>query len=319
MTDSIERIGTTMRAFPRLLGTVTLAAVVAVSASATLSGNAGADSASATHSRRGGHGQIYFFARPSSAVALVGQHLPSPNPLVLRPSGFPLFEDGQWVLEKLHWSEWGSPVARARGLSSSSNDDPNAAEGKRIITWAKVRLSQPGVFRGHRVYRCITITVPRPAHYPPACLQRRDRYIGLMAPGSGEPVGVPGGGSKNRRLKEFSSPDRHVTCFIGTPYIGGAPAACFAYRTKLSGPELSAWIQASGEIHLCNVLKPSLSEVCFQNWVDDLPVLAYGQSSELNGIRCTSASDGITCQKVSGAGKGHGFRINRDEAVEIGS
>lgn len=210
-------------------------------------------------------------------------------------------------------------MARARGLSSSSNDDPNAAEGKRIITWAKVRLSQPGVFRGHRVYRCIRITVPRPAHYPPACLQRHDRYIGLMAPGSGEPVGVPGGGSKNRRLEEFSSPDRHVTCFIGAPYIGGAPAACFAYRTKLSGPELSAWIQASGGIHLCNVPKPSLSEVCFQNWVDDLPVLAYGQSSELNGIRCTSASDGITCRKVSGAGKGHGFRINRDEAVEVGS
>ena len=308
-----------MRALPRLLGTAALVAVVAACVSTALSGKAGPDSASATLDRSAGQGSIYFFARPSSAVALVGQHLSTPNPLVSHPAGFPLFEDGQWVLEKLNWSGWGSPVARASGLSSSSNDDPSAAQGKRIITWAKVRLSQPGVFRGHRIYRCIRVTVPRPAHYPPACLQRHERYIGLMAPGSGEPVGVPGEGSKNRQLEEFSSPDRHVTCFIGTSYIGGAPAACFAYRTKLSGSELSAWIQASGEIRLCNVPEPSLSEVCFQNWVDDLPVLAYGKSSELNGIRCTSASDGITCRKVSGAGKGHGFRINRDEAVEVGS
>lgn len=308
-----------MRAFPRLLGTAALVAVVAACVSAALSGKAGADSESATLDRSAGQGSIYFFARPSSPVAIIGQHLTIPNHLVVRPSGFPLFEDGQWVLEKLHWTGWGSPVAKARGLSSSSNGIPNAVEGKRIITSARVTLSKPVRFRGHEVYSCFRLKVPPPAHYHFSCLQRSHRLIGLMTPGSGEPVGVPGGGSKNRRLEEFSSPDRHVTCFIGTPYIGGAPAACFAYRTKLSGPELSAWIQASGGIHLCNVLKPSLSEVCFQNWVDDLPVLAYGQSSELNGIRCTSAPNGITCVKVSGPGKGKGFRVNKDEAVEVGS
>lgn len=153
-----------------------------------------------------------------------------------------------------------------------------------------------------------------------------------------DPRCVPTGGTKSRlwtwngnkfvhgnwdyhyvNPEEFSSPDRHVTCFIGTDYIGGAPAACFANGTNPSGSQLSGWIQVSGGIYVCNVLKPSLSEGCFQNWVDGLPVLAYGQSSKLNGIRCTSASDGITCRKVSGAGKGHGFRINRSEVVPVGT
>ena len=119
--------------------------------------------------------------------------------------------------------------------------------------------------------------------------------------------------------EEFSSPDRLVTCFLGTDYIGGAPAACFARGTRLSGSDYNAWIKASGEITLCNVPEPSLSESCFVNWVDDLPVLGFGQSSKLNGVRCISATDGITCRKMSGAGKGRGFRINRNEVVPLGT
>ena len=309
-----------MRAFPRFLGTVALAAVVAVSASAALSGNAGADSTSATHSRRGGHGQIYFFARPSSAVALVGQHLPTPNPLVLRPSGFPLFEDGQWILEKLHWSGWGSSVARASGLSSSSNDDPNAEQGKRIITWAKVRLSQPGVFRGRRVYRCIRITVPRPAHYPPACLQRSPRYIGLMTPGSGEPVGVPGSSDGTLHLTNFMSPDRKVWCQI---YSFGTDCG-----TEPDPPTHAAELKPNGKVSLCLVLRTEYPEgskvplTCFQNWPlpsDHVPVLEIGKTTQDSGFRCTSSAEGMTCTDVAGAGKGHGFRINKDEGVEVGS
>jgi hypothetical protein len=306
-----------MRAITRLLRTAALASVVAAGATAFALSSANADSSS--QHLRGGNGKIYFFERPSSAVALVGQHLPSPNPLVLRPSGFPLFEDGQWVLEKLHWSGWSSPVARARGLSSSSNDDPNAVEGKRIITWAKVRLSQPGVFRGHRVYRCIRITVPRPAHYPPACLQRHDRYIGLMAPGSGEPVGVPGSSDGTLHLTNFMSPDREVWC-----QIDSFATAC---GTEPEPPTHSAWLKSNGKVSLCSVLRtehPEGSKVpmtCFQNWPlpsDHLPVLEIGKTTQDSGFRCTSSAEGITCTDVAGAGKGDGFRINKDEAVGVG-
>jgi hypothetical protein len=115
----------------------------------------------------------------------------------------------------------------------------------------------------------------------------------------------------------FSSPDRHVTCYVGSDYDGAAPASCYAYATKVSGPQVSARIETSGKVYLCNVATPSLAEVCFQNWNPELPVLEYGQHSELDGVRCTSAADGITCIKVSGSGKGRGFRIAKGEAVEV--
>jgi hypothetical protein len=123
------------------------------------------------------------FVLPAAAQAKLPQpiyfwsNIPEPvsssffnNPLVIRPSGFTLFEDGQWVLQDMHWSGWGSSVAHATGISSSSNDIPNVAQGKRIKTWAHVTLSNPGRFHGHEVYRCFKLTVPPPAHYPPSCL-----------------------------------------------------------------------------------------------------------------------------------------------------
>jgi len=307
-----------MRALLRLFGVAALVGVVVASASAVPSSDAGVNSA-ILH-RRGGHRQIYFFTRPSSAVALVGEHLSVPNPLVARPSGLPLFEDGQWVLEKLHWTSWGSPVAKATGKSNSDSDVPNVAEGKRIITWAKVRLSQPGIFHGHRVYRCIRVTVPRPANYPPRCLQRHDRYIGLMTPGSGEPVGVPGSSDGTLHLTNFMSPDRKVWCQI---YSFGADCG-----TEPKPPTHSAELKPNGKVSLCSVLQTEYPEgskvplTCFQNWPlpsDHVPLLKIEKITQDSGFRCTSSAEGITCTDVAGAGKGHGFRVNKDEAVEIES
>lgn len=263
-----------------------------------------------TASDRGEGGAIYFFADPSEGVALVGQHIPRPNPLVIRPSGFALFVDGQWVLEKLHWTGWGSPVAKARGLSSSSNDIPNAEEGKRIITWAKVRLSGIGHFHGHRIYRCMRVTVPPPAEFPPGCLQRSDRYIGLLTPGSGVPVGVA---SSTRHLSEFLSPDKRVWCTFG---LGSG--SCNSLNPN-SGAQLSAELSESGTVTTCSVADPSLSEGCFQQFDNSAPVLRIGEDSSFAGIRCESAPNGITCTKITGVGKGNRFRVNKSEAVEVGA
>ncbi|HEY2477230.1 MAG TPA: hypothetical protein VGI17_00705 [Solirubrobacterales bacterium] len=255
--------------------------------------------------------QIYFWANLGSPVSSPVHGLP--NPPVVRPKTLVIFEDGQWIIEKLRWTGWGSPVARAKGLSSSSNGDPNAEQGKRIITPAGVTLTQPGVFRGRRVYRCIRIKVPRPAHYPPACLQRTGKVVGLTSPGAGTPVGVPGG-SSNAGLTSFLSPDKNVWCLVepGRAFCGaGGPSG--------QGPELAGTLEKSGRVTLCSVQVPSLKESCFQNWDSSSPVLHYGETTEAEGIRCTSAKDGITCVKVAGARKGHGFRVNKDEAIEVGA
>ena len=47
-------------------------------------------------------------------------------------------------------------------------------------------------------------------------------------------------------------------------------------------------------------------------------ILGYGQETELGGIRCVSATEGIICTAVSGAGAGKGFRINRAQVVQVG-
>jgi hypothetical protein len=254
--------------------------------------------------------RIYFFSSPSAPLDA------SHNRLVVRPSGFPLFLDGQWVLEKLRWTDWGSPVARARGLSSSSDGQPNATDGKRIITRARVRLSKPGRYHDDDVYRCIRITVPPPAHYGSRCLQRLGTVVGLFTPGSGEPVGAAEAEPGVRHLSEFFSPHREVWCKFSDAF---AELFC---GTEPEPPTRSASIDERGHVSLCEVLQneyPPGSPVplrCLSNWPSNpLPVLHYGQENAIGPFRCTSATNGITCLKASNAGAGNGFRVSKDEAV----
>lgn len=112
---------------------------------------------------------VYFFASPFGLL--------SDTTLVIRPRGFPIFLDGQWVLERLRWKHWGAKVARATGISSSSDDDPDAASGKRIKTRARVTLSNRGRFQGHTVYRCVKVTVPPPADFGPRrCIKGKGKF-----------------------------------------------------------------------------------------------------------------------------------------------
>lgn len=213
-------------------------------------------------------------------------------------------------------------MAKAKGLSSSSDDDPNAAQGKRIITWAKVRLSEPGHFHGHRVYRCIRVTVPPPANYPPGCLQRSHHYVGLLKPGSGEPVGEEDGHGDARHITNFLSPDQKVWCL----FLNSAPGIICG--TEPSLPTHSASLNLRGHVDICSVSQTEqapgskVPNGCFQNWPspeDHVPTLRYGEQATFDVFRCDSEPDGITCAKAFGQGKGHGFRVNKDEAVEVGT
>jgi hypothetical protein len=258
-------------------------------------------------------GPIYFWANLGNPVKTPVHGFP--NPPVIRPSTFVIFEDGQWVIEKLHWTDWGSPVAKATGKSSSSDDKPNAVEGKRIITWAKVTLYDPGVFEGRRVYRCIRIKVPPPADFGTRCLQRTGKSVGLGTPGFGTPVGGETTGGGARHVDEFFSPGRKVWCQIS---LFDRTASCGSYPEP---PTHSATLEPNGRVEICSVEKLEYPEGaghgppagCFQNWPPDpLPILRPGETTTVAGTRCTSASDGITCIRA-----GHGFRVNADEAVEV--
>ena len=121
-------------------------------------------------------------------------------------------------------------------------------------------------------------------------------------------------------LSQFLSPDSKVWCTVGTAMdVHGR--SCGTYPEP---PTRAAELDGDGNVRLCSVPRliyppgGHVPEGCFQNWNADAPILKYGQRTEQNGLRCTSATNGITCIKVAGTGKGKGFRINKDEVVEIG-
>jgi hypothetical protein len=129
---------------------------------------------------------------------------------------------------------------------------------------------------------------------------------------------VPVGGASiilaSLTLREFLSPDRKVWCVVEDGGCGTNP----------NPPTRAAEIHSNGTVSLCfvpEVVYPPGGHVplgCFENFNQSAAILPYGQSDLYGDIRCTSAPSGITCVKVSGAGQGKGFRINANEAVEVG-
>lgn len=124
------------------------------------------------------------------------------------------------------------------------------------------------------------------------------------------PTSTPG----TLHLREFLSPDRKVWCVVEDRGCGTEPEP----------PTRSAEIDSHGDVRICSVprlMVPPGGHVplgCFQNWNKNAPILRYGQSDLYDGIRCTSEPNGVTCIVVAGVGKGKGFRVNKDEAVEVG-
>lgn len=119
------------------------------------------------------HEPTYFFGSVAATIKFPGMPVQGE---VIRPSTIFLFADGSWALVKLHWTGWGSNSAHARGTSSASNGIPNQAQGKRILTPAKITLSNPGPFFGRQVYRCFRVQVQPPATDLHGCLTGHNGY-----------------------------------------------------------------------------------------------------------------------------------------------
>lgn len=232
---------------------------------------------------------VYFFSDNSQPI---GPH----NRLVKRPSGFVLFLDGQWVLQGLHWTGWGSAVARATGVSNSSSDVPDAARGRRIKTWADMTLSSPVRWHGHEVYSCFKILVPPPASDLSGCvLPNLPIGSGWLAGGTGE--------------VEFLAPGKRIWCGLDTTL---SFCAGHANRQPLAAvPALGATISPSGTVTLCSVpATPNLQAGCAQDWDATAPVLSVGQAVKAANVLCRSERAGIVCKIASGIHKGTGFQIN---------
>lgn len=221
------------------------------------------------------------------------------------PREFPYFCDGAAVVESAHWKSWGAPKATARAIMNEAelNNHDSVATAPRTRRAVTIKASQIKVCGGRHTYTRIVIRF----HKAVNGIEKLEE--GELLPKCSTP-----GQAQNRHLTSFLSPDRKVWCLLE---VGIGTGLCGVGGEGGNGPELSAIITRSGRVSTCSVAVPSLQESCLQNWDASSPVLHYGETTESEGIRCSSARDGITCIKVSGAGKGHGFRVNKDEAVEV--
>lgn len=118
---------------------------------------------------------------------------------------------------------------------------------------------------------------------------------------------IPGTGPQPTlvHLNDFNSPDRKIWCEILKD-----PSGNYAW-CGTQAPSRLATVKADGSVTVCN-------GDCLQNWSTTATVLAYGHRSELNGFRCASEKNGITCTVIAGAGKGKGFLINASGITEVG-
>jgi hypothetical protein len=230
--------------------------------------------------------RVYFFSDNSKPIG-------PGNPLVMRPSGFPLFLDGQWLLQHLHWRDWGSPVARATGISNSATGSPSAAQSPRIKTWADVTLSDPVRWRGHMVYSCFKILVPPPASDLSGCVLPQVPIGNGWLAGNGTQV-------------EFLAPGQRIWCGIDsvTAFCAGYPGG----QSLRGVPTLGATLTRGGIVSICST--SSVQGGCAQNWDATPPVLQVGQRVRADNVLCQSESRGIACTIASGGKAGKGFLIN---------
>lgn len=244
-------------------------------------------------------------ATPSKQISFygdLGNPINSPyikNPLLVRPSRIFLFEDGSWVLEKLHWSAWGSSVARARGISSASNCTPNCAAGKRTNVPAQFTLSSPGRVLGHRVYRCYQLTIPsRPQSDQHACLKLSGKmivYSRVAKTSTAAPV---------RTSAQFDA-SSGVHCEMNDPNVNGFYVFCNANARESVGLGPSG--VPTGTCH------GTTAHPCIGN--PEGPTLAYGKQITVGRFRCRSQRSGVICTVIK---SGKGFFINSSKVTAVG-
>jgi hypothetical protein len=131
-------------------------------------------------------------------------------------------------------------------------------------------------------------------------LMNRDK----LAPVGGATVSTP-----PLQLSNFLSPDHKVWCGIGE----GRHPFCVAGQTPQGRgyPSASAELEGGGKVRVCFIAQESEAplfhgspEGCAQNWDAKAPILPYGQQTELEGVLCTSATNGDHLYGGRRSGKG---------------
>jgi len=278
-----------------------IAAALVVTAAVLSAGSADAGGARAS-------GPVVFY---SDVAALVPGTPPFTSGPSVRPSSVLMSQDGAWIIEKLHWSSWGGPVARATGISSASNGIPSIAQGKRTNDPVRFVVSQPRHLFGRTVYACYQLTDPKaPQTDQHDCLKRTGGNQYYYSSVAGSPV----------QLSDFLSPDRKIWCTLeDSPGLREADCSYVANRSAAAGSqEYGASLHPNGQLTTC-AWRPGQSPnaVCLQNWDPSATVLRSGQTDVIYQYRCQGADTAITCTVDTGTGNGKGFTISDTGVTRI--
>jgi hypothetical protein len=238
--------------------------------------------------------EIYFYAN-------VGNPMPgtkfNPNPPRIRPTTLIEHEDGSWLIVNLKWSSWGGSSARATGISSASNCNPNCADGTRTSDPATLVVSKPKRFLGRTVYSCFRLTIPAaPKANQHECIGRSGSlYIYQPVNKANSSAGT------TVHLYSFVSPSRNIVCNLGDE----ENAWCATVK-----PPRSVLLHPNGSISVRNGREGADS-----SGLATVPVLAYGQQDVYAGYRCRSAQVGVTCTNIKSR---RGFLISRSGVKRVG-
>jgi hypothetical protein len=240
---------------------------------------------------------IYFFQSTINTVT-------KQNPLVVRPAGFDMLEDGSWDLQGLHWTRWGTRVADAVGVSSASDDIPNAAAGKRTDAAAQVTLSRPGRFQGHEVYRCFQLTIPsHPTSDQHVCLRRIASTWGFG----------PATATPSKASADFLVPAVAASCAMHDSDSASASAGALVYCQTLS-PQRSVQMTLNGQLKMCTGASATTNICDLGNPGLGTPKLGVGKQVTVGRFRCRSARASLTCTVIK---TGKGFRIDSSGITPI--
>jgi hypothetical protein len=132
------------------------------------------------------------------------------------------------------------------------------------------------------------------------------------------PQETPTPTGRTLHLRNFFSPDREVWCGIeNKASIPWTDVWCGTPAGQVGARIVSASLTKAGAVALC-LGTGRATHHCNTTYNSTTATLNVGQSDELDGFRCASETDGITCVVTSGAGEGKGFTINAKTASPVG-
>ena len=134
----------------------------------------------------------------------------------------------------------------------------------------------------------------------------QERYTG------GAPLSCARGSARVRMyptkltLNGFRSADREVWCTIDK-----RQTFCVAAKPDRNPREHGATMLSDGTVTLCHVEHPSLAASCTQNWDSQAPLLLPGQTTQVDGFRCTAKTERNHLHPHDRRRQGQGIRHQR--------